>query len=299
MNQNKQLERLRILAENLKEDLENKIEGIEPSTKIITIASGKGGVGKTNFTLNLGIALAEFGKKVVILDADLGLANIDVLLGAAPKFNLSHVISGNKSIQEIIIKGPNDIDIIPGGSGVFELAQLAEDELNTFLNHLAQIDKSYDYLLIDTGAGLNRTVLSFSLAADEVFVLTLPEPTSLTDAYGLIKTINKHRYLGKIKLVVNRTTSREEGEITGKKIQIVVQRFLQDCDLELLGFISDDRSVIDAVKRQEPLIISHPDSKAASDIYSIAAEILNIQYTKRSNRGIRDYFSKISSLLKG
>lgn len=299
MNQNKQLERLRILAENLKEDLENKIEGIEPSTKIITIASGKGGVGKTNFTLNLGIALAEFGKKVVILDADLGLANIDVLLGAAPKFNLSHVISGNKSIKEIIIKGPNDIDIIPGGSGVFELAQLAEDELNTFLNHLAQIDKSYDYLLIDTGAGLNRTVLSFSLAADEVFVLTLPEPTSLTDAYGLIKTINKHRYLGKIKLVVNRTTSREEGEITGKKIQIVVQRFLQDCDLELLGFISDDRSVIDAVKRQEPLIISHPDSKAASDIYSIAAEILNIQYTKRSNRGIRDYFSKISSLLKG
>lgn len=299
MSSNKQLDRLRIMAENLKDDLEKKIEGKESQTKIITIASGKGGVGKTNFTLNLGIALAEFGKKVLILDADLGLANIDVLLGAAPKFNLSHVIAGNKEIQEIIIKGPNNIDIIPGGSGVFELAQLSEEELNDFLSHLGLIDKNYDFLLIDTGAGLSKTVLSFSLAADEVFVITLPEPTSLTDAYGLIKTISKHRYLGKIKLIVNKSTSREEGEITGKKIQIVVQRFLKDCDLEILGFISDDRSVIDAVKRQEPFIISHPDSRAAADIYSIAAEILNIKHEKKANKGLRDYFSKISSLLRG
>jgi len=294
-----QLERLRILAGNLKADVENKINGFERKTKIITVASGKGGVGKTNFTLNLGIALGEFGKKVLILDADLGLANIDVLLGAAPKYNLSHVISGKRGIKDIIIKGPNDIDIIPGGSGVFELAQLHEEELNKFLSQLSQLDNEYDFLLIDTGAGLNKSVLSFSLAADEVFIITIPEPTSLTDAYGLIKTINKHRYVGKIKLIVNRVTSKEEGELTGKKIKIVVERFLDNCDLQVLGFINDDRMVIESVKKQEPFLTSYPNSMAASDVYSIAATILDINYEKKINKGLKDYFSRISSLLRG
>ena len=294
-----QLDRLRILAENLKTDVENKIKGLEKKTKIITIASGKGGVGKTNISLNLGIALGEFGKKVLILDADLGLANIDVLLGAAPKYNLSHVISGKRTIKDIIIKGPNDIDIIPGGSGVFELAQLPEEELNNFLTQLSQIDNEYDFLLIDTGAGLSKSVLSFSLAADEVFVITIPEPTSLTDAYGLIKTINRNRYMGKIKLIVNRVVSKEEGELTGKKIRIVVDRFLENCDLDVLGFIHDDKMVINAVKRQEPFLISAPNSQAAADVYHIAADILDINYEKKINKGLKDYFSRISSLLRG
>lgn len=294
-----QLDRLRILAENLKADVENKINGLEKKTKIITIASGKGGVGKTNFTLNLGIALGEFGKKVMILDADLGLANVDVLLGAAPKYNLSHVISGKRTIKEIVIKGPNDIDIIPGGSGVYELAQLPEEDLNRFLEQLSNIDNDYDFLLIDTGAGLNKSVLSFSLAADEVYIITIPEPTSLTDAYGLIKTINKHRYMGKIKLIVNRVTSREEGEVTGKKIKIVVERFLENCDLKVLGFINDDRQVIESVKKQEPFLTAYPNAQATADIYSIAADILNITYEKKINKGLKDYFSRISSLLKG
>lgn len=294
-----QLDRLRILAENLKKDVENKIKGLEKKTKVITIASGKGGVGKTNFTLNLGIALGEFGKKVLILDADLGLANIDVLLGAAPKYNLSHVISGKRTIKEIIIKGPNDIDIIPGGSGVFELAQIPEEDLNHFLTQLAQIDNEYDFLLIDTGAGLSKAVLSFSLAADEVFIITIPEPTSLTDAYGLIKTINKNRYMGKIKLIVNRVISKEEGELTGKKIRIVVDRFLENCDLAVLGFVHDDKMVIEAVKKQEPFLISASNSQAASDVYHIAADILDISYEKKINKGLKDYFSRISSFLRG
>ncbi len=256
-------------------------------------------MGKTNFTLNLGIALGEFGKKVMILDADLGLANVDVLLGAAPKYNLSHVISGKRTIKEIVIKGPNDIDIIPGGSGVYELAQLPEEDLNKFLEQLSNIDNDYDFLLIDTGAGLNKSVLSFSLAADEVFIITIPEPTSLTDAYGLIKTINKHRYMGKIKLIVNRVTSREEGEVTGKKIKIVVERFLDNCDLKVLGFINYDRQVIESVKKQEPFLTAYPNAQATADIYSIAADILNITYEKKINKGLKDYFSRISSLLKG
>lgn len=294
-----QLDRLRVLAENLKNDVENKIKGYEKKTKIITVASGKGGVGKTNFTLNLGIALGEFGKKVLILDADLGLANIDVLLGAAPKYNLTHVISGKRKITDIIIKGPNNIDIIPGGSGVFELSQLSDDALNNFLTQLSLIDNEYDFLLIDTGAGLSKSVLSFSLAADEVFVITIPEPTSLTDAYGLIKTINRNRYMGKIKLIVNRVTSDEEGRITGKKIKIVVDRFLENCDLDVLGFIHDDKMVIEAVKKQEPFLIASANSQATADVYNIAAEILNIKYEKKVNKGLKDYFSRISLLLKG
>lgn len=295
---NNQLDRLRILAKNLKKDAENELQGVEKKTKIITIASGKGGVGKTNFTLNLGIALAEFGRKVLLLDADLGLANVDVLLGAAPKYNLTHVINGTKTIEEIIIKGPHDLDIIPGGSGVFELAQLEEEQLEKFLSELGKIDVSYDFLLIDTGAGLNKSVLSFSMAADEIFVITIPEPTSLTDAYGLIKTINKHRYTGKIKLVVNRITSREEGEITGKKIKIVVEKFLDKCDLQVLGFINDDRMVVEAVKKQEPFLTSYPNAFATADIYAIAAGILDISYDKKINRGLKDYFSRFASFLK-
>lgn len=296
---NNQLDKLRVQAKNLTNDAINEIEGNQKKTRIITVGSGKGGVGKTNFTLNLGIVLAEYGRKVLLLDADLGLANIDVLLGAAPKYNLSHVISGKKSINEIIIEGPNGINIIPGGSGVFELAQLGEDELNKFLQELIKIDEYYDFMLIDTGAGLNKSVLSFSLAADEVFIITIPEPTSLTDAYGLIKTINKHRYKGNIKLVVNRVTSSEEGEITGRKIKIVVDRFLENCNLSVLGFINDDKMVIDSVKKQEPFTIAHPQAQATADMYAIAASILDIPYEKKENKGLKDYFSKFASYLKG
>ncbi|MGI6225623.1 MAG: MinD/ParA family protein, partial [Peptococcales bacterium] len=188
-----QLDRLRALTKNLKAKAECEISGKSRLTKVITVASGKGGVGKTNFTLNFGLALAELGQKVLILDADLGLANVDVILGIVPKYNLLHVINDEKELSEIVIEGPKGIKIIPGGSGIYELADLKEWQLERFLIRLTTLEKEYDYLLIDTGAGISKNVLDFALAADEIFIITTPEPTSITDAYGLIKTLDKHK----------------------------------------------------------------------------------------------------------
>lgn len=293
-----QLDRLRLLTKNLKIKAEQELNDKDKLTKVITVASGKGGVGKTNFTLNLGIALAEFGQRVLILDADLGLANIDVILGASPKYNLLHVINEEKDITDVIMEGPNGIKIIPGGSGIYELADLKEWQLERFLIKLSALENDSDFLLIDTGAGISKNVLNFTLAADEIFIVTTPEPTSITDAYGLIKTLNKHKFQGDIKLIVNKAVSYEEAEITGKKLQIVVNQFLKNCKLEILGYVLEDKAVSLAVKKQKPFLLDSPTSKASDDIYSLASQICNrVNETEEAN-GLKSYFHKIFSFFK-
>lgn len=293
-----QLDRLRTLAKNLKFQAEDEIKGNEVPTRVITVASGKGGVGKTNFTLNIGLALAEFGKRVLILDADLGLANIDVVLGINPPFNLYHVINGEKELAEVIFDGPNGLKIIPGGSGIYELADLNEWQLERFLIKLSALENESDYLLIDTGAGLSKNVLNFALAADEIFIVTTPEPTSLTDAYGLIKTLNKHKFLGTIKILVNRATTYEEGELAANKLKLVAQRFLKNCKLEILGLILDDKVVSEAVKKQQPFLLSYPKSVATDCIYVLAAQMTKQHYVSKKATGLKNYFSKIITYFK-
>ncbi len=288
-----QLDRLRALVKNLKSEVESDLQGIKKRTQVISITSGKGGVGKTNFTINFGLALVEMGKKVIILDADLGLANIDVVLGITPSYNLYHVLNEEKELAEIIIEGPEGIKIIPGGSGVFELAELKEWQLERFLLKLTSLEGEYDYLLIDTGAGLSRSVLNFSLAADEVLVITTPEPTALTDAYGLIKTLVMQKYQGKLKLIVNRALSPEEGRLTANKLKLVVDKFLKDCNLESMGWILDDKVVSQAVKKQEPFLLSFPYSKASTNIYSMAAEFTKQNFRLPQAVGLKNYFHKI------
>jgi len=293
-----QLDRLRALTKSLKLKAEHELQGKGNLTKVITVASGKGGVGKTNFTLNLGLALAEFGQRVLILDADLGLANIDVILGISPRFNLFHVINGEKDIADIIIEGPNGIKIIPGGSGIYELADLKEWQLERFLIKLSALESESDFLLIDTGAGISKNVLNFTLAADEIFIVTTPEPTSITDAYGLIKTLNKHKFLGHIKLVINKAVNYEEAEIAAKKLQIVANRFLKNCQLEILGFILEDRAVPLAVKKQQPFLLDNPTSKASVCLYNLASQMCNQVYETKKANGLRSYFQKIFSFLQ-
>ncbi len=266
------------------------------SSRVITITSGKGGVGKTNFTINIGIVLAEMGYKVVIIDADLGLSNVDVVLGKTAKFNLSDVIKYKKGILDIIEEGPSGIKFISGGSGMQELIKLDKKQLIDLLTELGKLDETADIILIDTGAGLSDNVMSFVHAAKEVIIVTTPEPTAITDAYALIKTISYKDKNKNLKLVVNRAEDIEEAYNVLDKLNLVTERFL-GLKLEKLGFILNDSNVTKAVKRQEPFVISYRKCEASKNIHDIAKTLVNnSQFNQTQSLGIKMFFNKFARM---
>ena len=242
------------------------------SARIYTVTRGKGGVGKSNFTANLALALQEKGKNVVLFDADLGMANLDVILGLTPNYNLNHVISGKKTLSDIILKGPNDIHLIPGGSGIQELANLSRYQLNNLISSWGDLGSEYDIILIDTGAGLSNIVINFVLAADETLVISTSEPTSITDAYGVVKVLSQHEQDLDMKLVINQATDKEGTKIANRLTK-TAREFL-DLDIDLLGVLPEDRSVIKAVKKRSPFLLEYPKSKVAKKIRTLGAELI-------------------------
>ncbi|MCT4595600.1 MAG: MinD/ParA family protein [Anaeromicrobium sp.] len=241
--------------------------------RIIAVASGKGGVGKSNFTINLGLELINLGYRVTIIDADIGLANVDVILGVIPKYTLADVINGRKTLREAMVKGPKGINLISGGSGLKELIDLTERELSPLVRDLDEVGQISDYILIDTGAGINSTVLSFVRAAEQTIVVTTPEPTSITDAYALIKNIAVDN-LNDIRLLINRVESENEAQEVFNKLNITSQRFL-NTKLKKLGFLYDDNMVTKSVKMQKPFTLSYPDSTVSKGIKVIASSIVD------------------------
>ncbi len=243
-------------------------------TRVIAVTSGKGGVGKTNFSVNMGIALAKLGAKPLLVDADLGLANVDVIMGVLPPYNLGHVILGEKRITDVMINGPAGLRVIASGSGVYKLANLSEKSLEQCLLELNEIEKYADIMIIDTGAGLSKNVLKFVLAAGEVVVVTTPEPTAITDAYGLIKVVASSDPNTLIWLVVNMVKNDSEGSQVVDRLSTVSKRFL-GVDLLPLGYIPYDPIIPRAVKEQQPFIISHPRSMAGQSVDQIARNLLS------------------------
>jgi len=294
---NRQADSLRFLALQMKNNLQAKISGQEKTTRVITVTSGKGGVGKTNFSVNLALALREMNYNVLILDADLGLANIDVILGISTHHNLLHVINGEKSIHEIIYEGPRGLQIIPGGSGIQELANLKDYQVENFLASLSRLDGYADLLIIDTGAGISNSVLSFALAAEEVIVVTTTEPTAITDAYGLIKTLRQQMFGGKIEVVVNRASSVTDGNIVYEKLRVAASRFL-NYHVEFLGVIREDPKVSRAVKEQQPFILGYPTTMASQDIYQLAASLTQSKYVIGPKKGIKSFFNRLSEYFR-
>ncbi|MDD2211458.1 MAG: MinD/ParA family protein [Clostridia bacterium] len=294
---NNQADSLRLIVKQMKNSLQAQINNVNKGTRVITISSGKGGVGKSNLSLNLALALTDFKQKVMLLDADMGLANIDVILGLTPLYNLSHVIMGEKTIPEIIIEGPHGLKIIPGGSGMQELANLKEWELENFLTKLSKIEGEADYLLIDTGAGLAKTVLSFALAADELIIVTTSDPTAITDAYGFIKTLCIQNYSGQIYIVVNRAFSANDAAIVYNKLKIAVNKFLK-YNIEFLGFVVEDSKVGQAVREQKAFIIAYPQSMASYNLYNIAAKITNQKEQLRQENGLKTFFNRVAQYFR-
>ncbi|MDP4182549.1 MAG: AAA family ATPase [Bacillota bacterium] len=238
------------------------------SCKFVTIASGKGGTGKSCFAVNYAMALAKRNKRVVIIDADFGMANIDVLLKLSPIYNIVDVIKGYKTLEEIIIDGPGDIKVIPGGNGLLELSSLSSHQVERITSGFSYLEENFDYVLIDTSAGFTRTLNELVLSSHETILVTTPEPHAISDAFSILKVLISMHHSLNLKLVVNRCETPEEGESVIKRISGVVSHF-PNCNFEPLGFIPDSRFVNKAVKEQAAFLLSYPESDAAESIESI------------------------------
>ena len=241
-------------------------------TRVISITSGKGGVGKSNIVANLGFVLSRLGKKVLILDADLGLGNLDVLLGLAPKYNLSHVISGVKTVSEVVVEGPGKVNILPASSGIQELSDLTDDQKIRMFTALDLLIDSVDLFLIDTGAGISSNVMHFNSSAQEIMVVVSPEPTSITDAYALMKVLSLDYSRKHFKLVVNLAKSSKEATDVYKQLELVADRFL-DIEIEYMGHVLIDENVKRGVRLQKVVSEIHPDAKASRCFVSLAKRL--------------------------
>ena len=246
--------------------------------RVITITSGKGGVGKSNMAVNLAVQFKRRGKRVLIFDADFGLANVEVMFGTLPKYNLSDVIYGNMSINEIISEGPEGIGFISGGSGIVGLNDLTHDQLDSLVGKLSQLNMLTDVLLIDTGAGVSESVMDFVLASPEVLLVSTPEPSSLTDSYSLIKAMYKNpRFVPdatSVCLVTNRVTSEEEASAVYEKLSSVVSRFLNG-SLSYLGMVPMDPALERAVRNQQIISITSPNAHSSRAFSALTDKLLN------------------------
>jgi flagellar biosynthesis protein FlhG len=252
----------------------------KPRARVIAITSGKGGVGKTNIVANLGYALSRLGQKVLILDADLGLGNLDVLLGIAPKFNVSHVIRGEKAIADILEEGPGDMKILPAASGIQDLTQLTHDQKMQFFTDLDRLIDDMDILLIDTAAGISSNVMDFNVMAHEIIVVVSPEPTSITDAYALMKVLSLKYAEKSCKLLVNMVSSPREAQEVFRQLDLVTERFLE-IDVDYLGCVLRDDKLTRGVKHQRLVSDLYPESKASRCFADLARRIAKVSPASR------------------
>jgi flagellar biosynthesis protein FlhG len=246
-----------------------------PRRRIVAVTSGKGGVGKTNIVTNLAIALSRQGIRVLVVDGDLGLANVDLLLGIAPQYDLQDVILGTRALSDVVLEGPDGIRILPASSGVEELANLDEYRTEVLIRSLADLEDDVDLILIDCPSGIGRNAVSLAQVADPILVVTTPEPTAFSDAYAMIKVLSRRSIKCVPALVVNEAASEEEAAAVAKRVGSVAKRFL-NLDIEYWGAILADESVPKSVLRQEPFLSTYPYSPASTCIYQLARRVLGM-----------------------
>lgn len=285
-----QAEQLRIIKANMQS---------RPLARVITVTSGKGGVGKSNTAINLAIQFRKMGKRVIILDADFGLANIEIMFGAVPKHNLYDLIYQGKNIRDIITWGPMEVGFISGGSGIAGMANLSREYLTYIINNLAELDAIADIIIIDTGAGISDAVLEFLVASGEILLVTTPEPTSITDSYSLLKALYRHPRFKeadtKVKMIANRVSKSAEGENLFNKLNTVITRYLK-IPMTYLGHIPQDTQLSDAVMQQTPVSLSNPGAKSSLAFEAIACRLLDKEEEQRQpKRGMAAFFSHMIS----
>ncbi len=263
-----------------------------PRCRTIAFTSGKGGVGKSNLVLNAGVLLSRRGRRVAILDGDLGLANLTVLLGQTPRHDLRDVLSGDKRLGEILLEGPYGLVVVPAGSGVAELAHLDEEQRGDLLQQVRALEEAVDFLLIDTGAGINETVLTLVLASDEAVVVTLPEPTALADAYALMKVIVRQRPSYPFHVLVNMARDADQARQVHRSLGEILLRFLGYRPGDA-GFVLMDPAVGDAVVQQVPFAIRAPRSRASRCLDTLVDRLLGTRAPV--DRSARTFWDKVSA----
>ncbi len=276
--------------------LRQKVKEVQDSSnaRVIAVTSGKGGVGKTSLSVNLGMEMAKLGKKVVIFDADFGLANVEVMLGIRPTYNLLDLIHKNKTMPEIITQGPMGIGFVSGGSGVSELASLDKNSIKLLISEMIKLDKMYDIVIIDTGAGITDSVLEFVMVSPEVLLVVTPEPTSITDAYSLLKVLRRKSEFNPlyktINVVSNRVSDEAEGNEIFAKMNTVSSKFL-NTKLEYLGCIPQDKNASMAIIEQKPVVAAYPNSPVSKAIAGLAEKLLNCEHEEYKKKdGIAKVF---------
>lgn len=284
-------------AEQLRNIIKANNAPKRPLARVITVTSGKGGVGKSNTAINLAIQFKKMGQRVIILDADFGLANIEIMFGTVPKHNLCDLIYQGKNITEIITWGAGDVGFISGGSGIVGMSNLSRDYLVYIIQNLAQLDAIADVIIIDTGAGIGDAVLEFLVASGEIILVTTPEPTSITDSYSLLKALHRHPRFSsessQIKVLANRVRNIEDGQNLFQKLNMVVSRYLK-LPITYLGAIPQDDLLSEAVMQQTPVSLSQPTSKSARAYERVAARLMNREVSPEGKRrGMAAFFSHL------
>lgn len=284
-------------AESLRNVIKKRNQNIIPNARVITVTSGKGGVGKSNIAVNLAIQLRKLDKRVIIFDADFGLANVEVMFGTVPKYNIADLIYREMEIQEIITEGPLGIGFISGGTGIDGMGNLTKEQIVYLVKCMNELNRLADVIIIDTGAGISDSVLEFVMASPEVLLVTTPDPSSLTDAYSLLKVLyhnpNFLKEATKISVVSNKTNSVEEGHMVYHKLNSVVKQFLSG-EIDYLGMIPQDIELEKSVRQQKTVSLNAPASNAAKAFEVLAQNLLNGEHKDvKLNWGITQLFSKL------
>ncbi|MFS0553067.1 MinD/ParA family protein [Brevibacillus sp. 179-C9.3 HS] len=267
-------------------------------TRLVTVTSGKGGVGKSNFSLNFGLGLIEKGHKAVLFDLDLGLANLDVLMGITPKKHLFHLLEPDTTVWDIIENGPGGLEFIAGGSGFTQIMQLDDHKLDRLFSHLDPLQGYADTIIFDTGAGFSKESMRFMLSSDEVILVTTPEPPAITDAYAVIKMLHARNPAVSIRLVINRASSEREGKMTADKLTMVSKRFL-NMEIQSLGYVSDDPYVSKAVKQQRPFLLTYPQSQAARSIRNLVERYLDRPVASDASvSGLKGFLARLRHFIR-
>ena len=252
-----------------------ELMGKRQEIKVVTVTSGKGGVGKSSIAVNLAIALSRLGIRVLVVDADFGLANVDVMLGVTSKYNVSHFLRGEKGLHEIVQLGYEGVRFISGGSGVYELMKMDESQLRRLMEGLTRLDAPVDFIIIDTGAGINDNILQMVLASSETILVTTPEPTAILDAYAFVKTIDGKNRAHPIHIIMNKCDNRKEAQRVQDGFRAVVEKHLHK-QINQLGAVMYDHDVPLSIKRQTPIIVSDPEGNTARSIVAIARALLDM-----------------------